>query len=44
MTRALDTLSKFFGGCSRDGIAINQALIDEVKHNIMANQMMIKET
>ena len=42
MTRALDTLTKFFGGASklRPGERINQALIDEVKSNIMANQMM----
>ena len=44
MTRALDTIQKYFGGVSKDGTTINQSLIDEVKHNIMANNMMIKET
>ena len=43
MTRAQDTLSKFFGGASRinSNQIINKPLIDEVKHNIMANQMML---
>ena len=37
MTLSLDTISKFFGGTGKDGKIINKALIDEVKHNIMAN-------
>ena len=43
MTMAMDTLKKFFGGSSRlrPGETINKPLIDEVKHNIMANQMML---
>ena len=44
MTRALDTIQKFFGGVGRDGKTINQSLIDEVRSNIMANNMMIKES
>ena len=45
MTKALDTLTKFFGGSSKQrvGEKINQALLDEVKHNIMANQMMVQQ-
>ena len=37
MTLALDTISKFFGGVGKTGKTINKELIDEVKHNIMAN-------
>jgi len=41
MTLALDTISKFFGGTGQDGVSINKALIEEVKSQIMANQMMV---
>ena len=44
MTRALDTLTKFFGGSTRSGERINGALIDEVRHNIMANQMLLQNS
>ena len=46
MTKALDTLTKFFGGASKvlNGETINKPLLDEVKHNIMANQMMLKNS
>ena len=44
MTKAKDTLTKFFGGASKqlEGEIINKPIIDEVKHNILANQMMIE--
>ena len=44
MTKAKDTLGKFFGGASKkkSGEIINKPLIDEVQHNILANQMMIQ--
>ena len=44
MTMALDNLEKFFGPCSkRDGKRIGQELLDEVKHNIKANQLTMQQ-
>ena len=43
MTVALDNLEKFFGPCSKqDGNRIGQELLDEVKHNIKASQLIMQ--
>ena len=41
MTIALDNMQKFFGPCSTsDGKRICQEILDEVKHNMRANQLI----